>query len=127
MQGESDRGKPGDYELAFRFFVKDIRDDISEIMGEDLSDLPVIVGEISRTSGSAYEDNVKTNESFISMQRLLPNRIKNVYVVASGQYEINWLENGNNKNGQDGWHWTTEPMFRIGELVGKCIVDNILT
>ena len=46
--------------------------------------------------------------------------MENVYVIASGQYEIN------SATGQDAWHWTTEPMFRIGELVGQCILDNII-
>ena len=96
-------------------------------MEEDCSSLAIMVGEISKTSGSALASRVSTNEKFIAMQRKLAENINNVYVIASGQFEINWLDAiGNNKNGQDAWHWTTEDMFAIGELVGKCILDDIL-
>lgn len=126
MQGEADRDKPSEYRIALEHFINDIRKDLGEIMGEDLSDLAFMIGEISRTSGSAVDSTVVKNETFISMQRTVADKMDNVYVIASGQYEINWLEGGESVNGQDKWHWTTEPMFRIGELVGQCILDNIL-
>ncbi|MBE6666742.1 MAG: sialate O-acetylesterase [Ruminococcaceae bacterium] len=127
MQGESDRGNPSEYETALKYFITDIRRDLGEIMGEDLSDLAFMIGEISRTSGSASAGTVTTNETFIAKQREIASEMANVYTIASGQYEINWLDgSGNNTNGQDAWHWTTEPMFRIGELIAQCILDNIL-
>ncbi len=126
MQGESDRGNPSEYEIALKYFINDLRDDLGEIMGEDLTDLAFMIGEISRTSGSAKESSIATNEAFIAKQREIAREMNNVYVIASGQYEINWLVDGENKNGQDSWHWTTEHMFRIGELVGQCILDNVL-
>ena len=127
MQGESDVDNPNEYEKAFKLFVSDLRADIGKIMEEDCSSLAIMVGEISRTSGSASASRVSTNERFITMQRKLSEKINDVYVIASGKFEINWLDaSGNNKNGQDAWHWTTEDMFAIGELVGKCIVNDIL-
>ncbi len=126
MQGEADRSNPAEYERAFKYFVSDLRADLGEITGEDMSNLAIMIGEISRTSGSAVESTITVNETFIAMQRELATEINDTYVIASGQYEINWLEGTTNKNGQDAWHWTTEPMFRIGELVGACIVNDIL-
>lgn len=72
--------------------------------------------------------NITTyNINFIAMQRQVADEMTNVYAIASGQYKINWLDsNGANKFGQDSWHWTTEPMFRIGELVAQCILDNVV-
>ena len=126
MQGEADVGNPDSYEIAIQLFIESIRKDLGEMVGEDLSDLPFMIGEISRTFGSADANAIKRNETFIAMQRRVAEDMANVYVIASGQYEVTWLENGESKNGQDPYHWTTEPMFRIGELVAECILDNIL-
>ena len=126
MQGEADRGNPAEYKTALTCLINDIRNDLGELVGEDLSDLAFMIGEISRTSGSAKAETVATNEAFISMQRDVANTMDNVYAIASSAFEINWLEGGEDKNGQDKWHWTTEHMFCIGELVAECILDNIL-
>lgn len=96
MQGESDKGNPTEYEKAFKYFVEDVRDDLGEIAETDLSALPVFVGEISRTSGSADISTVDTNIAFIAMQQGLPDVIDNVYVIASGDYDINQLVGGSN-------------------------------
>ncbi len=126
MQGESDRSYPAEYKKAFKYFAADLREDIGDIVGEDMSALPIIVGEISKTTGSAVASNVTTNNNFITAQRALANEVNNVYVINSSQYDVNTLVNGESKPTQDGWHWTTEPMFRIGEMVGTCIKTNIL-
>ena len=126
MQGESDRGDPAEYEVALKYFINDLRADLGRMMGEDLSRLAFMIGEISRASGSAKADSIAFNEVFISKQREIAAGMDHVYVIPSGQYEINRLENGQDVNGQDAWHWTTEPMFRIGEHVGQCILDNVL-
>ena len=126
MQGEADRGNPSEYEVALKYFINDLRKDLGELVGEDLSDLAFMIGEISRTSGSAGSGTVATNETFIAKQREIASEMENVYVIASGQYEINTWNGSTSVNGQDAWHWTTEPMFRIGELVAECILENIL-
>ncbi|MBE6667338.1 MAG: hypothetical protein E7607_03400 [Ruminococcaceae bacterium] len=128
MQGESDRSNPTEYENAFTYFASDLRNDLGELVDANMSSLPIIVGEISKTTGSASPDSVTVNETFINMQRGLASKINDIYIIASGQYEVNtWnAEEQKDVYGQDNWHWVTEPMFRIGELVGNCIVDNIL-
>ncbi len=126
MQGESDRGNPGEYKKAFEFFAKDLRRDIGGIINDDLSKLPIMIGEISKTTGSADDDSVAVNENFITAQRELAQTLDNVYCIATGGLDVNVLVNGENKPKQDGWHWATEEMFTLGELVGKCIVDNII-
>ena len=128
MQGEDDRGYPTEYKTAFKYFVKDLRQDLGEIMKTDLSKLPIMIGEISQTFAGADAGNVATNEKFIAVQRRLAVELSNVYVIASGQYEINhWnAQTQKSENGQDPYHWTTKEIFAIGELVGRCIVDQIL-
>ena len=126
MQGESDTWNPQEYKTAFRFFANDLREDLGKITGKDQSDFAIMIGEISKTSGSADTMQVMNNNNFIFVQRALAAELQNTYVIASGQFEINTIENGVNVNGQDAWHWTTEHMFSIGELVGECIVNEIL-
>ena len=114
MQGESDRGNPAEYLKAFKFLVKDFRDDLGVIAGTDLSNMPVIVGEISKyTSGSESA----MNDTFIATQRSFPNEVNNCYVVNSSPYDV---------RKQDNWHWIQADMITIGNLVGDCIKTNIL-
>lgn len=126
MQGETDKNSPDEYRIAFEYFVSDLRRDLGEIMGADLSALPIIVGEISETSGSALEDAVAVNKAFIEMQRDLASDIDNVYIIPSGQIKINWMEGSFSKNHGDPWHWKTADIFEIGRMVGECIVNDIL-
>ncbi len=128
MQGESDKGNPTEYKRAFEYFASDIREDLGQIAGVDLSSMPIFIGEISRTSGSADSGTAATNERFIAMQRALPSTVSDTYVIASGQYDINRLVNGSNQAvGTDSWHWNQEDMLAIGRLVGKSIIENVLS
>ena len=126
MQGETDKNSPDEYKRAFEYFVDDLRHDIGEVMQEDLATLPIMVGEISETSGSAFEETVVINKAFVEMQRGLPGDIDNVYIIKSGQYKINRLEGSFSLNHGDSWHWNTSDMFAIGQMVGECIVVDIL-
>ena len=120
MQGESDRGNPTEYVRAFKFLVQDFRNDLGEIATEvagtevDLSNMPVIVGEISKyTSGG--ESGM--NETFIATQRTFPDVINDCYVVNSSQFDVRL---------QDNWHWIQPDMLKIGNMVGGCILENVL-
>lgn len=130
MQGESDKSEPSEYSVAFKYFANDIRRDLGRIMNREPSELAIMIGEISETSGSASASAVQTNKRFIAMQRTLAEELGNTYVIASGQYKIaEWINGADAKDvyQNDTWHWNTEKMFRIGELVGECIVKDILS
>ena len=131
MQGESDRQQTVEYKKAFKCFANDIRDDLSEELGMELYELPIIIGEISKTFGGADENSIAINEAFIAVQRELAEEIYEVYTVESSKYEITTWDAAtgtsvNDPRQKDSAHWNTEKMFAIGELVGKCILDNIL-
>lgn len=126
MQGESDKYSANEYKTAFTYFVSDIRRDLGEIVGVDLSNLAIIVGEISRTSGDAM-GSVSANKAFIRMQQKLPESIDGVYVVASGDLDINERRGSVSVSvGTDAWHWSEKDMLLIGEMVGQSIVENVL-
>lgn len=126
MQGETDRDHPEEYKTAFAYFASDLRADLGELMGEDLSALPIMIGEISETSGSAIAATEAVNKAFIEAQRELASELDNVYIIPSGQYRINWMEGSFSKSHGDPWHWKTEDLFAIGQMIGECIVENIL-
>ena len=132
MQGESDRGTyESVFDKAITCFISDIRRDLGEITGEDLSTLPIMIGEISRTCDGAKEGMVTLNEQYIEMQRAVAEKVENVYIIPSAQFEIVTLDSSGNEKldpyQNDKVHWNTTQMFEIGELVGRCIIDNILT
>ncbi|MBO5285539.1 MAG: InlB B-repeat-containing protein [Clostridia bacterium] len=126
MQGESDVGQEANYLRAIKYFVSDVRRDIGTIVGEDLSTMPFLVGEISLTSGNAT-NRVSSNQTFINMQNTLDEEISNTYIMPSSKYDINKNVNGTNVAvGTDSWHWNMEDMYSIGQEIGRCIVDDIL-
>ncbi len=127
MQGESDKGNPSEYLKAFKYFASDIRSDLTKLLGQDCSAMPILIGEISRTSGSAVTATVNTNNAFIAMQNTIPANVSNTYVIAAGQYDINKLVSGiNTAVGTDSWHWNYNDHVEIGKLVGESILENIL-
>lgn len=131
MQGEADKSQPEEYKKAFKYFVNDMRDDLSVLLGVELYELPVIVGEISKTSGGADSNTVSINQTFINMQRELEDEIYNVFTIATGDLEITTWDSAtgqsvNDPKQKDAWHWNTEKMFILGEMVGRCILENIL-
>ncbi len=127
MQGESDRSEPATYEIALNSFISDVRTNLGAKIGQDLSKMPFIIGEISRTTGSADKTSTDMNAAFISMQNNFAMWPPYCYVVNSSKYDVNALVNGENQAvGSDSWHWNTSDMFHIGEEVGNCILKKIL-
>jgi len=120
MQGESDRGNPTEYVRAFKFLVQDFRDDLGEIATEvagtevDLSKMPIIVGEISKYTGGSESG---MNDTFIATQRTFPDIVNDCYVVNSSPFDVRL---------QDNWHWIQPDMIKIGNMVGDCIMENVL-
>ncbi len=127
MQGETDKYEPNEYKIALEYFISDLRRDLGEISGEDLSDLAIIIGEISRTSGSAESSTVLFNKKFIAMQDAYCETHDNVYINKNGDYDINQLINGTSiAVGTDTWHWNQKDMVEIGKDVGRIILEEIL-
>lgn len=127
MQGEADKGNPTEYKVALEYLISDMRKDLGTITNEDLSNLPFIIGEISRTSGDASTGTVNTNNAFIAMQDEYANTHENVYINKIGHLDINKWVNGNNVAvGTDSWHWNQNDMVTIGQDVGRIILEKIL-
>ncbi len=134
MQGCSDRGSPAAWKTAVGYLASDMRKDLGEIMGYDLSKMPFIVGEISDTVGisagvntDSFNNTKNTNLSFNEMINTLPSTYNDFYVVNNGDYAINALVNGVSKAvGTDNWHWNMRDCISIGNDVGDLIKEQIL-
>ena len=137
MQGCNDRTVPDVYDVAFKYFAKDIRDDLSELMnkytvGDDdcgASEMPIIVGTISQSQNLTKPSDEVVCKKFIEKQKSFAESIENCYVVDNSQYAITRLnpETGAVEVlGSDKWHWNQADALAIGENVGRCILDNIL-
>ena len=129
MQGESDRGAEETYKKLFQLLISDMRADLTKYSGQDCSEMPVFIGEISRTCQDAYVATMASNAKFIAMQNELPSLVSNAYVINNSIYDINAL-NGTGTNyavGSDNWHWKWEDAITIGENVGKSIIKNVLS
>lgn len=127
MQGEADKGSPSQYLEVFEMFAADIRKDLTAHSGQDCYEMPIFIGEISRTSGDASPATVNTNNAFIAMQRTIPAHVNDTYVIANGDLDINiWQNNQNVVVGSDTWHWSWQDAIKIGNMVGESILKNVL-
>ena len=127
MQGEADKGSPSQYLEVFEMFAADIRKDLTAHSGQDCYEMPIFIGEISRTSGDASPATVNTNNAFIAMQRTIPAHVNDTYVIANGDLDINiWQNNQNVVVGSDTWHWSWQDAIKIGNMVGESILSNVL-
>ncbi len=126
MQGEADKYSPDEYKVILEYFISDLRRDLGEITDEDLSELPFIIGEISRTSGNA-DISVSVNKKFIAMQNAYCESHDNVYISKIGDYDINKMVDGTSVAvGTDSWHWNQNDMIKIGEDAARIILEKIL-
>jgi len=127
MQGESDRGEPTEYMKAFKCFASDVRKDLTDICGQDCSSMPIIIGEISRSFSSCDSNSMNLNAGFIAMQNTIPQNVPNTYIVKSSVFDQNAYINGvATKVGSDQYHWNYKDHLKIGNLVGECILENVL-
>ena len=137
MQGCANKSNPSQYKIAFEYFCKDIRADLSSLALEltggesDLgaADMPIIVGTISQTQNLTSASTEGVNIKFIEMQKKLPETIENCYVVDNSQYPITRWNTTTGKAeivGSDQWHWNQADALTIGENVGKLILDELL-
>ena len=134
MQGEADKGSPDTYAKIFKVFASDFRNSITEISGQDCSNMPIFIGEIAETSGSADAGTVATNKAFIAMQNKLTTKgdakyVENTYIIKSGTFPINALNSNGTSYavGSDSWHWKWQDAITIGKLVGESIIQNVLS
>lgn len=131
MQGEHDRDKPRDYQLAFKYLIKDLRRDLSAIVkasnknGEDggASEMAIIVGSISETFADISPTSVQMSRDFIKMQSELPKKFTNVWYVDNSQFVI---VGPNGIVGSDQYHWNQADQYQIGKNVGQVILDGIV-
>ena len=119
MQGEDDRAEPEEYARAFPFLAADFRRDLGALFGADLSGMPLLAGEISRTFAWFEDADLETNARFIGMQNGL-EELREVYVVKNSVFDMVKEIGGEKKVvGTDAAHWNYADALAIGRLVGE--------
>ena len=142
MQGEADRNSPSEYRNVIQSFVRDLREDLTEITGVDASDAIFAMGEISETFYSSTQR--ATNKAFIKMQNEVAEleSMQPAAVVETGDLPINLPESelgqyGYTKSGAtfntgygdyivgtDRAHWNAKDMVLIGERFGAAFLSR---
>ncbi len=130
MQGEEDRYHSERYPEAFRYFASDIRNDLTELTGQNLTSMPIVMGLISRTACSATAGSAGTNQKFIAMQKTLPEQVCNLRVNDSSEFDMNALDpDGNNvsisSDPINSAHWKWEDVVTIGNMVGDKFLNDL--
>jgi hypothetical protein len=131
MQGCANKSNPTEYDVAFRYFAKDVRADVAKIVkrvtGTDddcgAATMPIIVGTISQTQNLTSASTEQVNKTFIAMQKTFSRTISNCYVLDNSAFPITKWEN--NKQvivGSDQWHWKQADMLTIGKNVGDAML-----
>lgn len=122
MQGEDDRyiTRREEYPVFFKKLTERIRGKLTELTGEDYSDLPFILGEISESFNKM--EQLELNRYFIALQNeRLPKAVNDVHIVHTGGLEMTALnENGEQVIlGSTQWHWNYADMLTAGRLFGE--------
>lgn len=117
MQGENDRYTTN-YDDLVAALVSDLRSDLSDITGDDLSQMPFVMGEISDTYNK-YGD-MELNQKFNRQLHEIANSLDNVHVISSHGYAIN---SPTGAVGSDEWHWNAADMSEIGSLFATKLLN----
>lgn len=131
MQGEDDRTLLEEYKRAFGYFATDIRKDLAKLTEDaNLLNMPIIIGEISKTFGGADDNAVALNTKFIELQHELAETIDHCYIAYNGKYAITEIVDGKSQPVEycvDTAHWNWKDCLAIGRDVGDIIKKDILS
>lgn len=129
MQGESDRGAPAEYKVALKYFISDIRNDLSTLMnnlcGADCgaSTMAFAIGGISEYYNVNSASAVATNQAFIKMQKEVAAEVSNTYFVSGDTRPICSAWNGSAvsalSTSTDMHHWGLKDCIDIGVEAGQ--------
>ncbi len=135
MQGEADRRREAEYIEAFEDFASDVRKDLTTVAGQDLSRMPIMVGEISETFYAYLEGTLNANREFIAMQDMLPSLVSDCYLIDNSGFAITAEDPSNPPTsedtsatykgkivGSDNAHWNYRDCITIGKQVGNQIL-----
>lgn len=125
QQGESDIAYADVYKPLLKALITDMREDLGEITGADLSYMPFVIGEIATTfQGEFHADNGYVNKyaaEFIEMQQEVANEMEQVQTVESSDFTLVTPEGST--YGTDTSHYNGHDMVELGNRFGEALVD----
>ena len=111
IQGEKDVAHVAAYESALNALIDNVREDLSDITGADLSNMPVVIGEIATFL------NLKTSDAhtaFVAQQNEMASTENNVIVDPTSLYMAD----------ANGVFTTPSELVSIGARVAATLVKN---
>lgn len=123
FQGESDRGASEIYASLIKYFIHEIRYELSAVTNTDLTEMPFIIAEISPTWASAEEASLELNDTFNQMLHSLENSrdIENVHIVSAEGLLINGYDG--TVLGSDQSHYNSADMVTLGERTAEVFME----
>ena len=113
MQGEAEtpyESRANAYRELLTTLISDMRADLSEISGTDLSELPFVMGKITRNPDPQYTQH-KYVDTVNAAQLAVVSSVRNTFIVdTSGLKQL------------DGWHFSAEAQKWIGEQFVNTII-----
>ena len=114
MQGEAEtpyEARANAYEELLTMLISDMRADVGAIVGEDLSNLPFVMGKIKRNPDPSY-----TQYEYVDVvnaaQVAVTSKINNTYIVDTSSLKQ-----------LDGWHYTADAQHWIGTQFVNAIIS----
>ena len=130
--GQEDATANNTYYKAFNAFITDLRGElntkIGSTIGQDLTGMKVLIGEVAETFGFAHGYTLAGNQKFINLQNFIANNIDNVDIISNQDLPLNRTIAGKNhvlgSLYSDDYHWGENAMFTIGKRVGEYMYLN---
>ena len=122
MQGEAETGTQvyaASYEELLTALITDVRRDLGNITGEDLSDMPFVMGKITRnqTKDATTGEYIYSQPTYLDVvnaaQTSVTSSVANTFIVdTTGLRQL------------DGWHYSADGQHYIGEQFIKTVIAS---
>ena len=121
MQGEAETGTQvyaNSYVELLTALISDVRNDLGEITGDDLSDMPFVMGKITRNQEKlANGDYVYSQPTYLEV-------VNNAQISVTSSVENTFIVDTTGLRQLDGWHYSADGQHYIGEQFINTVISS---
>ena len=118
MQGEEDLGYESEYKTLLKTFITDIRSDLTTFTGDDLTEMPFVIGKIATTFAQYNNPSVP---AFNTAQQEVANEMVNVKTVETSDLVI--VDSDGATKGTDKYHFSGNDALVLGRRFAKKLLE----
>ncbi len=119
MQGEAETWREAlasEYDELLTAFIDDVRIDLSDISGQDLSDMPFVLGTITVNDAKDEQGNYTYSQppyisEVVAAQYAVASKVSGVYTVDTSEL-----------NQKDAWHYMADDQQYLGEQFVSAVI-----